>query len=883
MNNFLHKLPGLLIVAVSTSIISCSDYNTKHSFQSQWSEMDVCRPWAGGEFWLNPLQAWEQKNGKLYCIRPGGDRNVVLLTGELTSGLENFTMDATITSTYPRVDGESVGKVTGIEAESESSGVSWVGFKLGIRGEFGDYRDDALKGRGLSAGWTSDGRLFIGHPSNSVRIASSNPDSATLRVSATYSDIEKKYELTLSLLHESSGVIENMSTLIDSSWLRGLLALTASGNLPQVSLDLKEPRPSFDGLDDFDKSAGGNTLYAFSDWTIEGPKFVNLPERSFGPILWTQYTLSGNTLKMSVQMAPVGDDNNEVYLRFDDHSVHHAAIDSLARNAIFRISDWRSERSMGYQVGYKSVDGKTYVYNGMIAVEPTDSTLVVASLSCADDVGFPHTELVQNVIDQDPDLLVFHGDQLYERVGGYGVERNSILDYQRKWYVFGWAFRELFRQKPVIIIPDDHDVFHGNLWGEGGKAADVSLGYGYDSQDSGGYKEPPEFVNMVHRAQTGHLPDPFDDTPVAQEISVYYTHMHYGGLSMAILGDRQWKSAPKPLFPAAEIENGWPQNIQWDATSEAHHPEAQLLGQRQEQFLEHWVRSWPAGAVFKMVISQSPFCNVATLPADIYHDKYVPGLKRYRKGEYPPDDRPVADFDSNGWPQNKRDLALSTWRKAFALHITGDQHLGSTGQYGIDEFGDAGYWISSPAISNLWPRRWFPSTFPESVDKSSFGTRNTGNFFDGFGNHMTIHAVANPYDLDRNPDKVYDKAPGYSIIRLNKNSRRMSLEVWPRWAGPAMNHPDNVPYEGWPVVIDQLDNFGRKPAGYLTTFQMDGRKIIRVFSVGSGELLYVLRPPEGAFTPFIFDLNDLYLVETETIEGIIEKWDGLSPKINFDQ
>ncbi|MEM6723702.1 MAG: hypothetical protein AAF598_06660 [Bacteroidota bacterium] len=97
------------------------------------------------------------------------------------------------------------------------------------------------------------------------------------------------------------------------------------------------------------------------------------------------------------------------------------------------------------------------------------------------------------------------------------------------------------------------------------------------------------------------------------------------------------------------MENGWPQNKQWNPKTQAGHPDVELLGPRQETFLETWVENWSSDTYLKALISQSPFCNVATLPADIYHDKYVPKLPRYRKEGYPEDDRPVADFDSNAF------------------------------------------------------------------------------------------------------------------------------------------------------------------------------------------------------------------------------------------
>ena len=105
--------------------------------------------------------------------------------------------------------------------------------------------------------------------------------------------------------------------------------------------------------------------------------------------------------------------------------------------------------------------------------------------------------------------MFFSGDQIYE--GDLtGAQRRplekAILDYHDKWQRWCWAFGELARDRPCICIPDDHDVFHGNVWGAGGRHA--------ERQDDGGYVMPPTFVNMVQRTQTSHLPDPYDPAPV---------------------------------------------------------------------------------------------------------------------------------------------------------------------------------------------------------------------------------------------------------------------------------------------------------------------------------------------------------------------------------
>ena len=67
--------------------------------------------------------------------------------------------------------------------------------------------------------------------------------------------------------------------------------------------------------------------------------------------------------------------------------------------------------------------------------------------------------------------------------------------------------------------------------------------------DDGGYFYHHEYVKMVERAQCGHLPDPFDPTPVEQGIGVYYTNLNIGGVDFAIIEDRKFKTGPKGKIP----------------------------------------------------------------------------------------------------------------------------------------------------------------------------------------------------------------------------------------------------------------------------------------------------------------------------------------------
>ena len=78
---------------------------------------------------------------------------------------------------------------------------------------------------------------------------------------------------------------------------------------------------------------------------------------------------------------------------------------------------------------------------------------------------------------------------------------------------------------------------------EGGRVSTLAGGSG------GGYTHHREYVKMVERCQTAHLPDPFDPTPVGQGIGVYYTSLEVGGVDFAILEDRKFKSGPAGKIP----------------------------------------------------------------------------------------------------------------------------------------------------------------------------------------------------------------------------------------------------------------------------------------------------------------------------------------------
>jgi hypothetical protein len=245
----------------------------------------------------------------------------------------------------------------------------------------------------------------------------------------------------------------------------------------------------------------------------------------------------------------------------------------------------------------------------------------------------------------------------------------------------------------------------------------------------------------------------------------------------------------------------------------------------------------------KIAVSQTIFTNVATLPKPANTDSVTGKLPILKPGDYGHDEVPTADHDSNGWPQTPRNTALRALRKCCAFHIAGDQHLGSTVQYGIDDWNDASWAICVPAVSNLFPRRWFPPQ-PGKNPNAAF-PRNSGEYLDGFGNKVTIHAVFNPSQVGIEPVEVNHRAPGYGIIELDKTTHKITAANWARWTDPSQ--PGAKPVHGWPLTIDQFAN-GMPSKHTLAPVDVPDRAIVQVVDDSTKEVLYTVRSHGTKFT-----------------------------------
>jgi len=749
------------------------------------------RPWIGPEYWANPMQDWRVRAGVLECFTAGPNRSVHLLTREVSQRPGGVSVSITLASFQPGPTGLTPqGQIPASTNTAATKEPAWVGVRLAAHGRFADYRDSAVRGEGIDAGLRADGRLFAGASVN--RAVLDPAQVASLR--ATLAPVAGDYQVSVRAFDRAGTEIGSVvQAALDPATLHGNVALVCNG-----------------------------AQCGFGEWRVDGPKVGAHDERAFGPILFAQYTLSRRVLKLTAQMAPVGPgESQDVRLAVRTtggawRDVGRATIDPLARTAAFRVSEWDDTSDHPYRVLYETRDGKGQVvaaaFDGTIRRDPRAAVrTVVAAFTGNNDLGFPHADVVKHVATFQPDLLLFTGDQIYEPVGGFGVQRSPLdmatLDYLRKWYIFGWEFRELLRNIPSVALPDDHDVYHGNVWGAGGRDAnDIApalqregVGVQTQKQDSGGYTMPADWVNMVQRTQTSHLPDPADPAPIARGIAVYFTELVWGGVSYAIIEDRKWKSAPAVVLPDAQIVNGWARNPEWDSSKTGDVKGAELLGARQMRFLERWAGDSSGDVWMKAVVSQTLFANVATLPKGSRADDITTKLPIQPPGGYAEGEAPVQDHDSNGWPQTPRLAALRLMRKAGAIHIAGDQHLGSTIQYGVDTFRDGPFAICVPSVANFWPRRWFPEQ--DGANREPGAPRNTGDYLDGFGNKMTVLAVSNPYKLGIAPADINDRAPGYGIITFDRIDHTITMANWPRWVDPSA--AGAKPYPGWPITIRQ--------------------------------------------------------------------------------
>ena len=810
------------------------------NFNINWNQVPD-RTWVGADLWANRLQDWAISAKALECQNVEFPlRTVQLLTHDLGSG-----------------DGQALTRARFV-VPSESKAFS-TGFLIGS-GRGLDYRRAALihhspgANFGYYTGIDEKGVLFIkdmeaaGQP-----VIASQPGGAPL--------LDGFIEVKVVTEGQSGSVTMNSITPAGET-----VSVLQANDLPADRLYGQV------GL------VADRAKIRFTQWQLTGDKVVNHSDRACGPVLSTQYTLHNQILNLTAQLMPVGEkDQRTVALEIQRNGkwigIANTAIISPGWTATFRVPQWPDDQDIPFRVTYPRSGRKgdeIAPWSGTIRHDPVEKeTITVAGFTgnhnamrggvdkgkfnwSANTLWFPHNDIVDAVTKHDVDLLFFSGDNVYESASPTFSDHSTIkLDYMYKWYLWCWAYRDLTKEIPVVAIPDDHDVYQGNIWGAGGPPTDVD--------NKGGYVHPADFVKMVERTQTSNLPKPYDPTPIEQGIGVYYTAFNWGRIGLAVLEDRKFKSGCADLLPF--LTRGRPDHINdpdFDITK-ADVPGLKLLGDRQLTFLHDWTQDWK-GQDMKMAMSQTIFAGMAT-----HH-----GAELFRL---------IADLDSNGWPQSGRNRAIDALRRGFVFHLGGDQHLASIVHHGIDSWDDAIWSFCVPSVANFYPRAWWPEA--EGKNRPQGAPPYLGEHQDGLGNYVTVYGVTNPTSITGEstavePLVLHDNMPGYGIVRLNKADRTITMECWPRYVDPA-DPSTGSQYRFWPKTIQQTDNYDRNPVAFLPEIRVRGveNPVVQIVQESDGEVVYTLRIKGQTFRPGVFKTGNYTIRVSEPDQGVLKELTGI--------
>tara|TARA_Y100001934_G_scaffold255823_1_gene323249 strand:- start:2285 stop:3868 length:1584 start_codon:yes stop_codon:yes gene_type:complete len=497
-------------------------------------------------------------------------------------------------------------------------------------------------------------------------------------------------------------------------------------------------------------------------------------------VLWTQYCQHHGKMKLLVHLdsdptVEYGGKPEAVKLWLRDNAGENwkhtrtEPVRRLSATALFTLEPWPRHATKLFKVTCGDSS-----WEGTFRAEPkAGSILKLAGLSCHKDIGWPWKEAIAELIAHNPDLVLFTGDQIYENDYGSKMFRamtkaevpKGMKNYLTKWRKFGEAFRELMRDRPTIMITDDHDVFANDLWGRGGVRMN-------GDRTTGGYPTHPDWVNAAEFTQTGNLPDPVNPGPHGDGVLAYYTALEYGGVHFAILEDRKFKSAPSEVIKKLIAPPGfkWPKKRKTDFEIEVvldpgydctklDRPDLNLLGKEQEAFLTRWSNDLKKSGNLGAVVTSSPWAHVAM---------YSPTS---------------ADTDSNAWPQSGRNRALKAIGDAPVVMLHGDVHLGTLGRHGVKEFNDGPVAYSLPSFSSRASRKWNP--LEPGKNREPGAPENTGEFHDRFGNKVTMYGAGNGLN-------------GYGIIVFDTRNRETELQFHPM---NEQRRPIKRKVSGWPHTV----------------------------------------------------------------------------------
>lgn len=717
------KLPLLQLSLLTVATLHFFPLTLVHAaqYKPKWAQSEN-GVWIGPDYWATPLYDWSISNGTVK-VPAAANRTLSVLPCSLRERGTNATFSIEIAFSGQAFSNPDFTKLSRYSA----------GFSIARIGYVNDYRSAAVAEKSHDyAAIRADGRLQFNGVLSEERL--------TLH--------SRFVKLTLSVLKLSNRATVTLTATQDNQVVRLTVIVPIHRVVGDIALRVHGP------IKLGPHRTNANVLY--KNFSIVGSMLQCVSSRSFGPILWSQYMISDETLRIQVQLAPVSKPTSvSLFFKSPGSWTLRKRTKShyLSRTALFEIPGWDVTRNREFMVQV-TYTGKLHKWNGLIRAMPTTSQFKLAVFSCDEGYLFPMTGVVAQVKQQNPDMIAFVGDQIYEESAGFDVGENisparfattanSMLDFLHKWYRFGWTWRSVLKNTPCILMPDDHDVYQGNLFGAGGSRLPDRTELTWSL---GGYLMPANWVNAVERVHVGHLPPPAVDLTLPIGIKPYFTSVRYAGIDIAILEDRKFKTGPMMLNAGARTTGVG----------------ADLLGSAQEQFLTKWSQNW-RNVSMKIAISATIFSKATThVGPFLTRSKYF--------------------YDSGAWPVNARNRVVKLLADGNVLSIHGDQHLGVLLRQGIDTFNDGGYSFMVPGVANGFPRAWWPGVKERPIVDDVF----TGHFVDDAGHPLNVLAVGNPDYNSQNltwwtasPNEVaYRKGSGYGLVRLDQAKKTAKINLY---------------------------------------------------------------------------------------------------------
>ena len=173
-------------------------------------------------------------------------------------------------------------------------------------------------------------------------------------------------------------------------------------------------------------------------------------------------------------------------------------------------------------------------------------------------------------------------------------------------------------------------------------------------------------------------------------------------------------------------------------------------------------------------------------------------------------------------------------------------------QHGIESHRDGPFAFTSPAIVNtIYGRWWKPEDEkpgPRPIPNSPLPW--TGDFEDGLGNKITMHAYANPEDRSNE----LKRADGFGVARFNKKNRTVKFECWPRFS--KVSEGDKAQFPGWPVTFNMSQNDGRSIKGWLPKLHFSKpNPVVQVINDKTKEVIYTLRVKGKSYQPKVYSMD----------------------------